>query len=114
MLAAGAVVASGQAHPSRKVTTGAEQPGIRNLRQHRAGDDRPDTWYCRQPASLRIATDGLYDLLLQLLLVDIECMPLLDQRQQSTPYHLCDLIAWRFEPGHQLVHPFATLRRHDP
>src|SRR5262245_29674152 len=58
MLAAGAMVASGDADPGRKVAAGTEHPGVGYLRQSYAGDDRSNNRLRYQPVGLWVTMVG--------------------------------------------------------
>src|SRR5580704_8113120 len=54
MLASGAMIATGQPDPGRKIASRTKHLGIRHLGQNRTGDDRADPRHLHQPAGLVI------------------------------------------------------------
>src|ERR1700726_3239910 len=86
MLAAGAMIATGQPDPGREIASAAEHLRIRHFGQDRTGDDRADARHLHQPASLAIGTGGLRDLSLEGALVSIYRRPVFGQHKQTTAH----------------------------
>src|SRR5579872_942732 len=93
MLAAGAVVFTGQPNPGREVAAGAEHLRIRHLGQYRAGNHGADAWSFHQPPGVLIAAGCLGDLPFKHTFVDIERLPVPGQYQQRAPHVLGDVCA---------------------